>query len=228
MDDDIVVSSKDYEKFYNAFVDSGNALVSPFVRFWDPRRSEYKFHDVIHSGRKIRYSFALTKLFLAKTELLQAFLCLGPRSLFSVIDEFNQCEDLALNFVHWVLYRRCPMHTYIHVLDYGTGHAPARLQGVSFRKKSDTVHVHARTECVRRFSKIFEVFPNDVQCTSSVSSYGGEKFVRAIYDKRTDLTAGSVSTSAIHGVVMLITFALGLFLLVALRTFSPRFRWKTF
>eukprot|EP00002_Diphylleia_rotans_P003767 TRINITY_DN12659_c0_g1_i1.p1 TRINITY_DN12659_c0_g1~~TRINITY_DN12659_c0_g1_i1.p1 ORF type:complete len:653 (+),score=149.89 TRINITY_DN12659_c0_g1_i1:85-2043(+) len=141
-DDDIVIKYDDVRFALETWKRMPHVIVGSFARG----------HETDHNGGYIymspdngMYSIVLTKFMILHVDFLREYTCALDHEIRSFVDQKNNCEDIAMNFIVSHLSSAAPMIVETVPEDYGT------TSGIS----SQTGHSQERHECVTRFSKRF-------------------------------------------------------------------------
>lgn len=190
-DDDILVDPQDVQFVFDAFERNPNRLVGIFGRDFDFVENSDGKKVLKYVNRVDSYSVLLTKFLFVNRKYLDAFRTMVPRATMKYIDEVNNCEDIALNFIVTIMGGPEPLAVNVTAKDFGDSRAytyeldssatgrqdqedmlvsAGKQTGLSFR----STHKDQRSICLQRFQQDFGgLFLKKSHAT--VTPYGGEQ-----------------------------------------------------
>lgn len=141
-DDDIEVTAQDLTFMFATWQHNKDALVGPYSRTYDTLPDGSRRYGFFGAG----YSFVLTKALFMHTRFLFLYTCLLPAEVHRLVDEFINCEDLAINMLFSAGAGRGPLHACARLQDRGnTDEALSARAG----------HKPARTHCLNQLAALF-------------------------------------------------------------------------
>lgn len=145
-DDDIRVDLADMEYAFDVWRQHPQALVGTFPRLhhWNASAGEWEY--LVSSPDVPRtYSIMLTKFMFMSAEYLFDYTCLLPLRIHRGIDEWKNCEDIAMNFLVTAKTGQRPIAVLLPSEDFGT------TSGISWKGG----HLEVRTQCLNRLIELF-------------------------------------------------------------------------
>lgn len=170
-DDDILVSADDLTLLHQVWLDSPYSLVGPFSRKISSLRNEPS--ALVYEDSSSEYNLILTKLLFVHKMYMERYHSKRFRDLRQIVDEFHNCEDIAINIVAALLNGH-PLHVDVRPLDLGdsrndnTDLYAIRRRGIGLLPN----HWARRHECFRRMFRLYHHLPR-LQ-TVSVNKFIGE------------------------------------------------------
>lgn len=154
-DDDILVSVDDLLLLHEVWLSNPYSLVGPFSR--KVSLSRVQGTDIVYEDSSSEYNLLLTKLLVVHKAYMDRYHSKSFRDLRSVVDQFQNCEDIAMNIVASLL-NGYPIHVDIQPMDLGDSRNDKDLEvikrnGLGMR----TFHWAKRHEC---FQHIFRLYPH--------------------------------------------------------------------
>lgn len=114
-DDDILVSSRDLSTLFEVWKDHQNRLVG-FI----PRAIQVNEDGWMYAQPNSSIDIVLTKSMMLHRRFLELYTSSNAH-IRAKVDEWNNCEDIAMSFLVGAASGKGPIHVYAQAVDYGDG-----------------------------------------------------------------------------------------------------------
>ena len=170
-DDDILANVDDLSLLHQVWLYNRRSLVGPFSRKISV--STNGNIDILYEDSSNQYNLILTKLLFVHKMYMKSYHSKKFRDIRAVVDEFHNCEDIAINIVASLL-NGYPIHVDIQPLDLGDSRNDnadlfnLRRNGIGLRP----YHWAKRHECFQHMFRLYRHLPR-LQ-TVSIIKFAGE------------------------------------------------------